>query len=94
MIPKRLQAKLRILAVDDEPFILGYIEKSLSDLDAMVLTCSSPMEALELVKRETFDIVILDILMPEMNGIELCIQIKKLDSLSKHSYYNVDRCPR
>lgn len=62
----------RILLVDDEPNILNALKRELSalpDHPVEVLTCTDPEEALKLAGKETFDLVISDFRMPQMDGI-------------------------
>ncbi|MFA5039371.1 MAG: response regulator [Candidatus Omnitrophota bacterium] len=63
-------ANRKILAVDDEPSVLALLEKRLSSAGYDVLTASSGKEALEIARREQPALVILDILMPDMDGSE------------------------
>ena len=71
---------VHILIVDDEPIIrigaAGVIQKV--EPEASLVLCGSPNEALEAVKKNTFEIAFLDIEMPGMTGIELAKQIKKI----------------
>jgi DNA-binding response OmpR family regulator len=60
----------RILVVDDQPEILDITETVLSGAGYEVVTASSGGEALAQVGREAFDLVLLDINMPEMDGWE------------------------
>ena len=61
----------RILAVDDEEVVCESIRRVLSGEGYDVRTTTSPQEGLEMVRREIFDLLLLDIKMPEMDGIEL-----------------------
>lgn len=69
----------KILVVDDEPLnvelISGFLEK-----DYEIISASCGKEALEKVNQYNPDIVLLDIMMPEMNGYEVCQKIKSQDS--------------
>src|SRR5512135_1277401 len=62
--------KKRILAVDDEPEVLGLLKKRLESEGYEVLTATNGREGLEIATREKPDLIILDILMPEMDGSE------------------------
>jgi len=62
---------VNILVVDDEEDIRNMLNRHLSLLDYMVETAANGKEAVELLQRKRIDIVITDLLMPEMNGIEL-----------------------
>lgn len=60
---------LKILAVDDNPLNLLLVEKTLQNLGAIVTTAENGKEALSKTKDERFDVILLDIQMPEMDGI-------------------------
>lgn len=66
----------RVLVVDDEPVNVKLITANLEN-DYNIITACNGKEALEKVKKEKPDIVLLDILMPEMSGYEVCEKIKK-----------------
>jgi len=67
-----------ILVVDDEQIVLNLVEDTLTDEGYTVTTTPSPHEAIELVKQQTFDFILTDIRMPEMNGIELVKEIHRI----------------
>lgn len=67
----------RLLIVDDEQDILLALKTHLELLGYEVETCSDPEAALDWISREKFHIVLLDINMPKMSGIEALRQIKK-----------------
>ncbi len=66
----------KILVVDDEPDILYLVNKVLSNKGYTVIKASSGLDAVEKVKKEKPDLVLLDVMMPEMDGWETCKQIK------------------
>ncbi len=67
-----------ILIVDDEQDMLQLLKRSLEpDLNCRIQTAQSGKEALQILARETFDLVVADIKMPEMDGFELLELIKK-----------------
>jgi DNA-binding NtrC family response regulator len=67
----------RILVVDDERNVAAAFEKLLGTQGHEVVTERSAAPALERLQRDSFDLVILDIRMPGMNGLEALRQIKK-----------------
>jgi DNA-binding response OmpR family regulator len=69
----------RILVVDDEPDINTTLEKALEQNGFKVDSYECPLIALENFKPHFYDLVILDIKMPEMNGFSFYREIKKLD---------------
>ena len=72
-------SKERILIVDDEESIREFLEIMLRREKYEVATASSAKKALKILEKENFDMVITDIQMPEMNGIELLGKIKDTD---------------
>ena len=66
----------RILVVDDEQGILSALDTQLSLLGYEVVTCDNPEEAVILIEVEKFHMVLTDINMPGMTGIELLKKIK------------------
>jgi CheY-like chemotaxis protein len=67
---------MRILVADDEPFILSLMEMVLIDAGHTVKTVKNGKEALQCLECETFDVVITDRSMPELDGLGLAKQIK------------------
>jgi CheY-like chemotaxis protein len=70
----------RILIVDDEPHICLLIELTLTDLSDMELSVVSVRgggEALQMLEKENFDLILLDISMPGMDGYELFRHLKQ-----------------
>jgi DNA-binding NtrC family response regulator len=61
----------RVLAVDDEAVVCESIRRVLTEEGYSVATTTSPREGLELVRKETFDLLLLDIKMPEIDGIDV-----------------------
>jgi len=66
----------RLLIVDDEPDILGAIKQSLAGFDLQIESTQSPLQAIELCRKQRFDIVITDFKMKPINGIKLIEKIK------------------
>ncbi len=68
---------LKILVVDDEAPIREVLQKGLSQMGGFLVdTAKNGQEAIEKIEKETFDIVLTDLMMPEMNGMELLRLIK------------------
>ncbi|WP_338732672.1 response regulator transcription factor [Mangrovimonas cancribranchiae] len=72
---------IKILLVDDEPDILEIVGYNLSSEGYQVTTAENGMEAVKIAKKEKPHLIILDVMMPEMDGIEACEQIRKLPDL-------------
>src|SRR5665811_1510395 len=69
---------IRLLLVDDEARLVEAFRKKLSEEGASVLTAVSAEQALSLAKEETFDVAVLDIRLPDMEGVELLRRLKEL----------------
>jgi signal transduction histidine kinase len=76
---ERSKLSLRILIVDDEPNILEVVSAYLRCDGHMVATAASGREALEKFRRNRFDLVVLDRVMPEMSGDQTATLIKQLN---------------
>ncbi len=66
----------KILIVDDEPVSLMLLDTILSRSNFAVSTALSGMDALNLLNKEPFDLMILDLLMPDMDGLTLLEQLR------------------
>jgi DNA-binding response OmpR family regulator len=76
----------KILIVDDEPYIRMLLEQTLEDFEEQgveLLVAKDGMEALRAIKKEEPDLVYLDVMMPEINGYDIC-NIAKNTLLLKH----------
>ena len=69
----------RVLIVDDDELVLIALRELLRSEKYEVQTFSRGSAALEKLDQEDFDLLILDIVMPEMDGFELCTLIRKND---------------
>ncbi|MBW2960480.1 response regulator transcription factor [Mesonia aestuariivivens] len=72
---------ITILLVDDEPDILEIVGYNLSAEGYTVITAENGLKAVKLAKKKKPDLIILDVMMPEMDGIEACEQIRKIPDL-------------
>lgn len=68
---------IKILLVDDEPDILEIVGYNLSSEGYQVITAENGFEAVKKAKKELPHLIILDVMMPEMDGIEACELIRK-----------------
>ncbi len=68
---------MKILVADDEKNILRIIQFNLEKAGYKVVTASNGQIALDVMKKEKPELAILDIMMPKINGFELCEKIKK-----------------
>ena len=69
--------KERVLLVDDEPEFLEIMAERMRARDMEVVTSSSAAEAFSLIATDSFDAVVMDFMMPEMDGIEALKAIKE-----------------
>jgi two-component system OmpR family response regulator len=74
-----MKKERRILVVDDEPDNISVFSMGLEDEGFVVDTYNDPLEALSNFKPSFYDLLLIDINMPKMNGFELCTQILKFD---------------
>jgi DNA-binding response OmpR family regulator len=82
-LQKKQQKQKKILAVDDEPDLTKLCSLALEYHGFKVDTFNDPQEALSNYKPGYYDLVILDIKMPKMDGFELYYEIKKKDHKAK-----------
>lgn len=66
-----------ILVVDDEPSIVELVRFTLEDADVRVVEASDGVEALTLARRIKPDLVLLDVQMPRLDGLEVCRQLRR-----------------
>lgn len=71
----------KVIVIDDELFILMMIEDKLRRSGIQVITLRESSNALSIIKRERPDLIILDWMMPELSGIDLCKMIKSDDDI-------------
>lgn len=72
-----MMRKIRLLYVEDEEDILRFASMVLEDYVDKLFIARNGKEALEILKKENIDLIITDILMPKISGIELIREIKK-----------------
>src|SRR5437867_9535925 len=69
----------RILIVDDEPFNVDYLEQELEDLGYETVSARNGKEAIDRVATEGPDLILLDVMMPVMDGFTVCRILKSND---------------
>lgn len=72
---------IKILLVDDEPDILEIVGYNLSNEGYHVITAENGIQAIKKAKKEKPQLIILDVMMPEMDGIEACENIRRIPEL-------------
>lgn len=81
-MPGRFEG-LRTLAVDDYENTRKKLVVILQKFGMTVIEAGNGVEALEALRKEKVDLIFTDIVMPEMDGFELCVEIRKIPSLSE-----------
>ena len=76
-------AKQTILVVDDEPDILELVQYNLEKEGYVVHTANHGREAIQIARSVTPHLILLDVMMPEMDGMETCIEIRKQPELDE-----------
>lgn len=76
-------SEIRILVVDDDTISQRLIRGALNRAGWDATLASLPSEALDILARETFDVIMLDVMMPEMNGFELCQNLRTIPEHEK-----------
>jgi two-component system alkaline phosphatase synthesis response regulator PhoP len=76
------KSDIKILLVDDEPDILEIVGYNLSSEGYKIITAKNGAEGVKKAKKEKPQLIILDVMMPEMDGIEACERIRKVPELS------------
>ncbi|MFH0846545.1 MAG: response regulator transcription factor [Chloroflexota bacterium] len=73
--------RFRVLVVDDEPRILNFLSSKLRVSGYEVLTAANGLEALEQVQAEEPNLIVLDVLMPKMDGFEMLKELRTFSSI-------------
>jgi CheY-like chemotaxis protein len=73
---KELEKTPVVLVVDDNQQNLELLQVYLEDIDCRTIPAHNGLEALEIIKREPPDLILLDVMMPKMSGFEVCKRIK------------------
>lgn len=72
-----MEDKLNVLVVDDEKLMCDILTMSLQRLGYAVTTASNGFDALDLFEGQEFDLLLLDVMMPDMDGFDVCVEIRK-----------------
>jgi CheY-like chemotaxis protein len=79
-VPPAAGKDLTFLLVDDHPLNIDLLGRMITKLGYRPITASSGAKALELIGKEKIDLVLLDIIMPEMDGLQVLSEIRKTHS--------------
>ena len=71
---------MKLLIVEDEPNLLSVLRKGFTESNFDVSVCLDGETALEMIQNNDFDVVILDVMLPKVNGIEICRRLFFTDS--------------
>ena len=72
---------VKILLVDDEERMLRLLDLFLSPRGYFCMKATSGLEALKLIEQKDFDIILLDVMMPNMDGWDTCYQIRQISNV-------------
>ena len=75
-------SSIKVLVVDDDPDIVEILKYNLKNSGYSVKSAGNGVEAIKKAKKFIPDIILMDVMMPEMSGIEACEEIKNIDQLS------------
>lgn len=76
-----MENKIKVLIVDDEPDILEFLEYNLSRNGFETIRATNGTDALKLADKEIPDLILLDIMMPGMDGVQTCYELRKNEKL-------------
>ena len=76
-------SSIKILVVDDDPDIVEILKYNLKNSGYSVKSAGNGLEAIKKAKKFIPDIILMDVMMPEMSGIEACEEIKNINQLSQ-----------
>ena len=77
-----MKESLKILVVDDDLDIIEILKYNLNNSGYFVKSAKNGIKAIKKAKKFLPDIILMDVMMPEMSGIEACSEIRKIDKLS------------
>ena len=77
-----MKESLKILIVDDDLDIIEILKYNLNNYGYSVKSANNGIKAIKKAKKFLPDIILMDVMMPEMSGIEACSEIRKIDKLS------------
>jgi two-component system alkaline phosphatase synthesis response regulator PhoP len=74
---------IKVLVVDDEPDILEFLQYNLEKKGYTVVTAQNAAEGIRVADREVPDLILLDIMMPKMDGVQACYEMRRNPKLDK-----------
>lgn len=76
-----MENPINILVIDDDPSMTDMLKIMLSDSGHNVAVTNSSIEGLELARQQAFDLIILDLMMAEMDGLGVCRAVRQFSSV-------------
>lgn len=76
-----IMTPIKILLVDDEPDILEFLKYNLLQEDYQVFTAENGLEGIKIAEKENPHLIILDVMMPEVDGVETCHRLRAIPEL-------------
>ena len=73
---------MKILIVEDEAGIVQFLQQGLEEEEYEITTAYDGLMAIELIQKEKFDLILLDWMLPKMNGLEVCKSIRIKDKIT------------
>ena len=83
--------KTKIVVIEDEPDILEIIDYNLSKEGFEVCSALDGEEGLQLVKKEVPDLVLLDLMLPGLDGIEVCRKLKAVFQINRSRFKEIEK---
>jgi two-component system alkaline phosphatase synthesis response regulator PhoP len=77
-----METKIKVLIVDDEPDILEFLDYNLSRNGFTTIQASNGKDAIRLADEDVPDLILLDIMMPDMDGVQTCYELRKNKKLN------------
>jgi CheY-like chemotaxis protein len=68
----------RALLIDDDKDLLETVGAALRTADVRAISCADPKQAMDILQKESFDVILLDVSLPGQSGIDLCAKIRDL----------------
>lgn len=78
---KPAEAKGRILIVDDDPHAIEILTRMLGREGYACVSASGGAQALDMLKGQVVDVILLDVMMPEMDGLQVCERLRQDETL-------------
>ncbi|HVY06520.1 MAG TPA: response regulator transcription factor [Burkholderiales bacterium] len=82
MVSNPSSASSRILLIEDDPRLASLVSEYLGDAGYRVTVAGTGAEGLELAAREPFDALVLDLMLPDLDGLEVCRRLRAASALS------------